>query len=166
MKKKYRDDIESGYRRHRAKKERAYSKVEEKAKIDTAMEDFLARGGQVNKKTIYGKYYIYTLRDGDIPFYVGKGSGDRAWTHKEKVLSGHLTNRNRYLTKRIEMVLKKGTYRVVIEFRTNNEEYAYKKEMEFISKFRNRGYKLCNKTEGGDGGRFGSKCWNPMYLIK
>ena len=166
MKKKYRDDIESGKRYIRTPKNKFYSRSEERAKIDAAMKDFLAGGGQVNKKTIYGKYYIYTLRDGDIPFYVGKGSRDRAWTHKEKVLSGHLTNRNRYLTKRIESVIEKGTYRVVIEFRTNNEEYAYKKEMEFISKFRNQGYRLCNKTEGGDGGRFGSKCWDPMYLIK
>ena len=165
MNKRYQKEIDLGLRRYKEKKSKVYSKSEERDKIDKAMKDFLSRGGKVNKQVSYGKYYVYTLRDGNIPFYVGKGSGDRAYRHEILVGLGHTTNGNRYLTNRIKNSKEKGTMKCVIEFRTTDEEYAYKKEMELISKFRNEGYKLCNKTMGGDGSR-AEKYWEPMYLLK
>lgn len=89
-------------------------------------------------------FYVYAhhRNDSGAPFYVGKGSGKRAWTIKSSGRNMHW--------KRI--VAKHGrTVRVVAE--GLDEELALLAEVELIDKLRRTGADLVNKTDGGEGAR-------------
>lgn len=95
-------------------------------------------------------YYTYAhiKPDGEI-FYIGKGSGRRAWSKESR--NPHWNN----------IVAKYGfDAQILGEFDT--EEEAFKEEIELIAHFGKFG-KLCNMTGGGDNPPrlVGSK--NPMF---
>lgn len=72
-------------------------------------------------------------------FYVGKGSGIRAWKK---------TNRNAHWKNIVE---KYKTYNVEILANWGAEKEALDHEILLISCFRDMGYKLANMTNGGEG---------------
>lgn len=100
------------------------------------------------------KYYVYKLIDPEtnLPFYVGKGSGDRMYRHvKYAKLSKNCSNP--YTTNKINSIIKKGLNIEYLKiFETDNEFEAYEKEIEEIKNLRNLNIKLCNFLDGGIGG--------------
>jgi len=89
------------------------------------------------------KYYVYVhyrLSD-NTPFYVGKGSGKRAWLQ---------ARRNPY------WVATKNKYglRVEIVFNNLSEEEAFQCERDTILEFKYFGYKLTNLSSGGEGASY------------
>jgi len=86
------------------------------------------------------KYYVYThsRNDDNSYFYVGKGTGKRAWSKYDRNNLWH-------------KIVKKHGYTVKIEGYFDDEEQAFWYEKYLISVFRNREYKLANFTDGGDG---------------
>ena len=93
--------------------------------------------------------YIYYHPDTGIPFYVGKGSGER---YKK-----HLTNaRNPHLRNKINKLRREG-YEPTIEivFRTENEDLAYDIEEFMITQYKRScdGGTLCNQDLGTRGSK-------------
>jgi len=88
------------------------------------------------------KYYIYVhYRESDgLPFYVGKGSGNRAWDFQSK-------GRNLYW----QRVKNKHGIKVEIIFDGLTEEEAFQCERDAILEFNYIGYPLTNLTSGGEG---------------
>jgi hypothetical protein len=91
------------------------------------------------------KYYVYLLRDsrsGDV-FYVGKGSGRRAWSHEAPGRKG--THRNPRLSARVQTILRAGG-RVLVEKLEDNlsEHAAFTRERAEIAIRAN----LCNLQPG------------------
>jgi len=97
-------------------------------------------------------YYVYKLVDPRTNkiFYVGKGCKKRMYEHVKNVQRGRIPNNNRHLYHKIKQILDLGlkiTYKKL--FFTKNEQQAYNKEKELITKI---GLKtLCNITSGGEG---------------
>lgn len=91
------------------------------------------------------KYYIYRhIRiDKNTPFYVGKGSGDRAFQKK---------SRNKYWKN-----IASNGYKIEIILKNLTQKNAYKKEIEFIELYKSFGYCEANFTNGGEGA-WGFKC--------
>ncbi|KKM07134.1 hypothetical protein LCGC14_1736930 [marine sediment metagenome] len=94
------------------------------------------------------KYYIYMYLDpANVPFYIGKGQGDRY------LISKHLTITNRLLRNKIRKV---GVTNVKIHFLHENltEKEAFSWERYWIKYIGRRDLKegtLCNLTDGGEG---------------
>jgi hypothetical protein len=84
--------------------------------------------------------YVYFKPDGS-PFYIGKGSGNRA---KELV-----RNRNVHFKRIIEKYGKSNIKFVI--FNCDSEDAAFSKEIELIKSFKNLGFVLSNMTDGGEG---------------
>lgn len=102
------------------------------------------------------KYYVYALSDSSgIPFYVGKGHGNRMYDHESKVRNGIIPHHNKHLFYKIQkIILLEGC--IVYKKLHNDlcEADALKLEMEEIKKFGrsvNGSGKLCNLTSGGEG---------------
>jgi hypothetical protein len=93
------------------------------------------------------KYYVYLhYRNSDHKvFYVGKGSGKRAWTTKR---SKHWKS----------VVIKHGYYVQIIAY-WNTEQDAFDHETLLIDCFKELGHPLTNKTNGGEG-TAGLTPWN------
>ena len=72
-------------------------------------------------------------------FYIGKGSGERAFAFYQR--GSHWNN----------VVAKYGEPKAQILAEWNTEKEALEHEVILISCFRDMGYKLCNKTNGGEG---------------
>lgn len=89
------------------------------------------------------QFYAYIhLRPDGIPFYVGKGSGERAYN----LLSGRSNKHHR------NIVLKHGSENIIVEMmHCTSEAEAFLREELAISALRAAGVKLCNLTDGGEG---------------
>lgn len=81
--------------------------------------------------------YVHCYPDGR-PFYVGKGSGKRAWSSR---------GRNPWW----QQIIKKHGLHVLFVAKDIDEELAFLCEQETIDAFHRSGIKLCNMTEGGEG---------------
>lgn len=82
--------------------------------------------------------YVHLRNDTGRPFYVGKGSGERATCHY---------NRNRHWTN----IANKYGFLPHIVVQQVDEELAFLAEVELIDLYRRIGVKLTNMTIGGDG---------------
>jgi hypothetical protein len=82
--------------------------------------------------------YAHAKPDGTI-FYIGKGTGRRAWSTKSR--NSHWKN----------IVGKYKDYGVEILANWDTEKEAFSHEVLLISCFKDLGYSLTNKTNGGDG---------------
>lgn len=96
-------------------------------------------------------YYVYIIYEASkgIPFYVGKGKGDRYLSHFKQ-------SHNKFLNNKIAKIEAAGG-KVVSEiiFRTDDESLAYNLEIQLISQYGRRKDEgtLCNITLGGEGFR-------------
>ena len=91
------------------------------------------------------QFYTYMHCKPDLtPFYVGKGSLKRCYELRA-------SRRNLYHQR---IVAKCGGTKniVVLVFKKDSEESAFKSEIRLIKMLRNAGFKLANHTEGGEGG--------------
>ena len=80
-------------------------------------------------------YYIYSYRDPQkqLPFYIGKGSGNRKLRHLKETKE---TTENYLKWCKIQSILNRGEEPLIeIMFETNSEQEAYDKEAELIAKY-------------------------------
>lgn len=86
------------------------------------------------------KYYVYVHRrlSDNKPFYVGKGSGNRAL---------NFTGRNIHWYR----VKNKHGIKVEVVFHDLTEDEAFQCEIDVIKEFKYFGYPLVNLTDGGEG---------------
>lgn len=94
-------------------------------------------------------FYTYIHCKPDMtPFYVGKGTGDRAYNLYAK-------GRNKWHAATIQ---KYGAENIHIDIITcGTEKEAFYREITVIEALRNKGVKLCNLTKGGSGGLTSTK---------
>ena len=101
-------------------------------------------------------YYVYVLSDPEtgVPFYVGKGTGRRAWRHETDVRL-HGAHWNPMVLSEIKRIHKNGDS-VKVDFISSNllHEEAKVLEIETIAKIGRRNQNtgpLANLTDGGEG---------------
>lgn len=83
-------------------------------------------------------FYVYVHRaSNNVPFYVGKEKGRRAYRTYGK-------------NKAWNKIAQKG-YTIEIIFESACEQETFNKEKEIIAQFRKEGINLCNRTAGGQG---------------
>jgi hypothetical protein len=96
-------------------------------------------------------FYTYELCSSEtpwLPFYIGKGCGNRMHVHEYNALKDKC--RNKHLQKRILRILNEGNKIYYHKFNDNvSEEDALKCEEIAIATFRSAGIHLCNMTNGG-----------------
>lgn len=103
------------------------------------------------------KFYVYVLIDpsDNIPFYVGKGCGNRMMIHEKSVLKGKITNNNFSLTSKIQSILNSGNSIIYKKSHQNLlGEDALIKESDEIKSVGRKDLgmgPLCNLTDGGEG---------------
>lgn len=83
--------------------------------------------------------YVHHRVDTGVPFYVGKGHGDRAWRTNSR--NQHWRN----------IVAKTGAFDVELILQDVDEELAFLVEVEAIDRLRRTGVRLANVTNGGEG---------------
>lgn len=102
------------------------------------------------------KYYVYELWDprSNEVFYVGKGSGSRAWSHERS--ARNTKNPTSHKQRRIKNILEENQSVIVkIVFETKDETAAFREEIDLIAKYGRADCKkgpLLNQTDGGEGG--------------
>lgn len=118
------------------------------------------------------KCYVYTLTDPDtkIIFYVGKGTGYRAWSHlKPSMWKDSKNTTNPFLYYKIKSLMEQGKKPIVdIVYENLTDQEAYVKESELIEQYgirfkgdRSKG-QLFNISEYKGGNPSGKKLpWNP-----
>jgi hypothetical protein len=106
-------------------------------------------------------FYVYELCSSEtpsLPFYIGKGKGDRMYRHEK--ISKWKSFKNKYLQNKI-LKIKRNDYQVVYRKIGENlsEQDAFTIEKDMIAFNRSLGFKLCNHTNGGEGVS-GREPWN------
>lgn len=97
-----------------------------------------------------GRFYVYTLSDDESVFYVGKGSGKRAFEHVTRAFSKNYSKKNQYKYNKIRTLVNSGKSIVPsILFTSNNEDAVFEAEKSLIKYFGKDN--LCNHTDGGEG---------------
>lgn len=97
-------------------------------------------------------FYVYYLIDPttSMPFYVGKGSGNRMYKHENSVKNGKIPHNNLKLYHRIKHILDlrlSVVYKKVFDKLNEKESFLKEQnEIRIIGKSN-----LCNLTEGGQG---------------
>lgn len=86
------------------------------------------------------RFYVYVhRRKSDMRvFYVGKGSGGRAFDKGKRNAYWH-------------NIVNKHGYKVEFTHKEINEQKAFDLERALIARYREKGIKLCNATDGGEG---------------
>lgn len=116
-------------------------------------------GIQINdwSEAMSNKFYVYFLLDPRkeyLPYYIGKGTGNRAKRHITRK-----TDKFCWLKQRVTDAIRRAGYEPTILIWADNlsEEDAYNLEIEQISRFGRIGFDrdgiLTNRTAGGDGTR-------------
>ena len=101
-------------------------------------------------------YYVYELidpRDG-LPFYVGKGNGDRMYKHKKQAFQPKGSKINPYKSNKIRQIIESGNDLQYKKYNCNNELDAFGLERKLIIRYGKRVDKtgmLTNLTNGGEG---------------
>ena len=89
-------------------------------------------------------HYTYVLTDpcNKIPFYVGKGQGNRLFSER---------SRNRHCYSKIQKIKSLGL-NIIYEkwFESEDKDFCYWMEIYLIAEFKELNYKLCNYTLGGE----------------
>jgi hypothetical protein len=96
--------------------------------------------------------YVYTLVDprNSLPFYVGKGSGERCNAHV--VEAKYYVKRKSPKLNKIRKLMRLGMEPIVIKLEENvSDKQALDLECLLIAEMRDLGFKLTNMTDGGDG---------------
>jgi hypothetical protein len=98
-------------------------------------------------------FYTYELCSSatpTIPFYIGKGKGNRMYFHEKNAIEK--PNKHLYVLDKIRSILKEGNtivYRKIIE--NVSEKEVFRWEVGRIVVLKVMGFKLCNLTNGGEG---------------
>ncbi len=105
------------------------------------------------------QFYTYKLIDSltGLPFYVGKGTGDRMYNHEQYYTKIYktATHNNTMLKNKIRKIIKNSGRVRYQKFRCKTEEQAFLIEKALIHKYGRRDLGtgvLCNMTNGGEGG--------------
>lgn len=96
--------------------------------------------------------YVYTLIDprNNLPFYVGKGSGERCNAHV--VEAKYYVKRKSLKLNKIRKLMRLGMEPIVIKVEENvSDKQALDLECLLIAEMRDLGFALTNMTDGGDG---------------
>jgi len=98
------------------------------------------------------KYYVYILSYNEIPFYVGKGSGSRMYSHVQTAKRNK--SKHPVLSKIRKILANNENVEYSKIFFTDNAVEAYSKEIETIKSIGRRNLHegpLLNLTDGGEG---------------
>ena len=101
------------------------------------------------------QYYVYELINSldNQPFYVGKGSGARMYTHLREATRDSYKNK-RSVHHKIQSILSKGGKVLYNKTEVITEQEAFNEEKRLILLYGRRDLKLgllCNLTDGGEG---------------
>jgi hypothetical protein len=98
------------------------------------------------------KYYVYVLFNGETPFYVGKGTGNRMYEHYRKAVKTKIVSP--VLSKIRSMIKKNQKIIYLKKYETDNEMDALNFECTLIKSIGRRNLNtgsLFNLTGGGEG---------------
>jgi hypothetical protein len=109
--------------------------------------------------------YVYALKDPrtDSIFYIGKGSGNRAFQHKEDSLISHLETDKLNRIREIEESGNQLQYLIIRHGLTEDE--AYKIESTLINVFGYLNHQLTNLMSGHDTQELGIKTSNEIHRL-
>lgn len=119
-------------------------------------------------------FYVYKLIDPNtnIPFYVGKGSGDRMYQHELLRNRDYksTSHNNQLLKNKINKVLRESGRIRYQQYHVNNEHQAFTIEKALIGRHGRRDLKtgtLCNMTNGGEGvsGHTRTEGWKEKHRV-
>ena len=110
-----------------------------------------------------GRYTYKGYRFKFEPFYVGKGKGERMYTH----LRGS-DSCNKYKNNKIKKILKEGLSPIILKYKQNLfEEEAFKLEKRLIEFIGRKGLgPLTNLTEGGEGSAGAGKIAGAVHKLR
>lgn len=119
-----------------------------------------------NKNIVKDTYYVYALVNpiDNMIFYIGKGSGKRAYHHLKPCCS----SKNKHKLYKIKKIRESGKEPIVLFLHEHlNEKIAFEMEIAEIKRLRNSGVQLTNMTSGGDCGpiRFGKRTESEKQVV-